>query len=135
MGLFPDSMLEGGQQLSLEVIASRLTYFQNQVKLLHWQTTVYAEHIALGSLYDKLSDFTDEIVEKIIGYSNNVRPKAFKIDPLKESVTSEQVVRNIVLFAHQLEEYAEANDMPDICNISQALSGDASQTLYLLSLS
>jgi len=71
-----------------------------------------------------------------MGYTGK-RVKAFKIDVLKDysGGMSNQVVRDLVTFAKDLEEFGEANNMPDIENIAQGLSGEASQTLYRLSLS
>ena len=42
--------------LTLETIASKLTYFQEQIHLLHWQTNSYAEHKTLGSLYEYIHE-------------------------------------------------------------------------------
>ena len=53
LSIFPDSMKPSKvatEGLTLETIASKLTYFQEQV--LHWQTNSYAEHKTLGSLYE-----------------------------------------------------------------------------------
>ena len=135
--LFPDEMMENkGSGLTLETIAGKLSYFYEQLHLLHFQTTSFAEHSALGTIYDKVGDLQDEIVEKIMGYTGK-RVRAYKIDALKDysSGMSNTVVRELVTFAKQLEEYAEANNMPDIENIAQSLSGEASQTLYRLTLS
>ena len=135
--LFPDEMMESkGSGLTLETIAGKLSYFYEQLHLLHFQTTSFAEHSALGTIYDKVGDLQDEIVEKIMGYTGK-RVRAYKIDALKDysSGMSNTVVRELVTFAKQLEEYAEANNMPDIENIAQSLSGEASQTLYRLTLS
>jgi len=136
--LFPEEMMENakGSALTAETIAGKLSYFYEQLHLLHWQTTSYAEHQALGIIYDKVGDLQDEIVEKIMGYTGK-RVKAFKIDVLKDysGGMSNQVVRDLVTFAKDLEEFGEANNMPDIENIAQGLSGEASQTLYRLSLS
>lgn len=135
--LFPDEMMESkGSGLTLETIAGKLSFFYEQIHLLHWQTTSYAEHQALGIIYDKVGDFQDEVVEKIMGYTGK-RVRAYKIDALKDYSTGmpNQVVKELVSFAKQLEEYAEANNMPDIENIAQSLSGEASQTLYRLTLS
>ena len=64
--LFPEEMLEAkSNSLTLETIAGRLSYFYEQLHLLHFQTTSYAEHQALGIIYDKVGDFQDEIIEKI----------------------------------------------------------------------
>jgi len=136
--LFPEEMMEskGSSSLTLETIAGKLSFFYEQLHLLHFQTTSFAEHEALGKIYDKVGDFQDEIVEKIMGYTGK-RVRAYKIDALKDYSNGmpNTVVRELVTFAKQLEEYAEANNMPDIENIAQSLSGEAAQTLYRLTLS
>lgn len=136
--LFPEEMMEskGSSSLTLETIAGKLSYFYEELHLLHFQTTSFAEHSALGTIYDKVGDFQDEIVEKIMGYTGK-RVRAYKIDALKDYTSGmpNQVVKELVKFAKDLEEYAEANNMPDIENIAQSLSGEASQTLYRLTLS
>jgi hypothetical protein len=136
--LFPDEMMEskGSSSLTLETIAGKLSYFHEELHLLHFQTTSFAEHSALGTIYDKVADLQDEIVEKIMGYTGK-RVKAYKIDALKDYTSGmpNQVVRELVTFAKQLQEFGEANNMPDIENIAQSLSGEAAQTLYRLTLS
>lgn len=135
--LFPDEMMENsGSGLTLETIAGKLSYFYEQLHLLHFQTTSFAEHEALGKIYDKVGDFQDEIVEKIMGYSGR-RIKAFKIDALKDHTSGmpNQVVRDLIKFAKDLQDFGEVNNMPDIENVAQSLSGEASQTLYRLTLS
>ena len=136
--LFPEEMMEskGSSSLTLETIAGKLSFYYEQLHLLHFQTTSFAEHSALGTIYDKVGDFQDEIVEKIMGYSGK-RIRAYKIDALKDYSAGmpNAVVKELVKFAKDLEEYAEANNMPDIENIAQSLSGEASQTLYRLTLS
>jgi len=135
--LFPEEMMENtGNSLTLETIAGKLSYFYEQLHLLHWQTSSFAEHEALGKIYDKVGDLQDEIVEKIMGYKG-AKVKAFKIDVLKDySIgASMQVVGDLITFAKQLEGYGEANNMPDIENIAQSLSGEAAQTKYRLTLS
>lgn len=136
--LFPEEMMEskGSSSLTLETIAGKLSYFYEELHLLHFQTTSFAEHSALGTIYDKVGDFQDEIVEKIMGYTGK-RVKAYKIDALKDYSTGMPniVVRELVKFANDLEEFGESNNMPDIENIAQSLSGEASQTLYRLTLS
>lgn len=135
--LFPEEMMENaGNSLTLETIGAKLSYFYEQLHLLHFQTTSYAEHQALGIIYDKVGDFQDEITEKIMGYSGR-RIKAYKIDALKDYSPGApvQTVKDLVSFAKALEEFGEANNMPDIENVAQSLSGEAAQTLYRLSLS
>ena len=129
--IFPKEM--GEVNLTLEQIASKLTYFHEQLHLLHWQTTSYAQHQALGGLYDYVHDFKDGVIEKLMGYMSK-RPSAYKIDALT-NCTAEQCVSDIISFASSLKMFAEKNKYHDISNLADSLSGEAAKTKYLLTLS
>lgn len=133
--LFPEDMISKGasSELSLESIAAKLTYFHEQLHLLHWQTTSYAQHKALGKLYEYVQDFKDGVVEKLMGYTGK-RPGAYKIDALT-NCTSVQCVSDLLSFASELKAYGEKNSFHDVCNLADALSGEAAKTKYLLTLS
>lgn len=134
--LFPDDMLSKASvssEMSLEGIAGKLTYFHEQLHLTHWQTTSYAEHQALGSLYDYVQDFKDDVIEKIMGYTGK-RPAPYKIEPLT-NCTGMQCTLDLLSFASQLKAYGEVNKFHDVCNLADALSGQAAKTKYLLTLS
>jgi DNA-binding ferritin-like protein len=130
--LFPQEMLSSGE-MSLESVASKLTYFHEQLHLLHWQTKSYAEHQALGGLYDYVHDFKDGVVEKLMGYTGK-RVGVFKIDALG-AASADAVVSELISFASSLRKYAEANGYNDISNLADSLSGEAAKTKYLLTLS
>jgi hypothetical protein len=130
--LFPDEMMKSGE-LNLETIAGKLTYFHEQLHLTHWQTTSYAEHKALGKLYEYVQDFKDGVIEKIMGYTGK-RPAPYKIEPLT-NCTGNECVSNLLSFASSLKSYGEANSYHDIANLADALSGEAAKTKYLLTLS
>ena len=119
--------------LTLESIAGKLTYFHEQIHLLHWQTTSYSQHIALGALYDFIQDFKDDIVEKIMGYTGK-RPTIFKIDSLIECEPL-SCVSDIMQFATDLKQYGDNNNYHDVGNLADTLSGEAAKTKYLLTLS
>lgn len=132
--IFPEDMIKGSSEaLTLETIAGKLTHFHEQLHLLHWQTTSYAEHQALGSLYDYVHDFKDGVIEKLMGYLGK-RPQAYKIEPLS-AATPMAVVENLCMFASDLKAYGEANKFHDISNLADSLSGEAAKTKYLLTLS
>ena len=135
LSIFPDSMKPSKvatEGLTLETIASKLTYFQEQIHLLHWQTNSYAEHKTLGSLYEYIQDFKDELIEKLMGYTGK-KPAAYRLEPLSTS-TSNVVVDELISFAKSLKEYGEMNCYQDVCNLSDSLSGEAAKTKYLLTL-
>ncbi len=131
--LFPEDMMAGPESLTVDTIAGKLTYFHEQLHLLHWQTTSYAEHQALGGLYDFVHDFKDGVVEKIMGYTGK-RPGVFKI-PALSSCTPESCVSDLLSFATQLKRYGDMNGFHDIGNLADTLSGEAAKTKYLLTLS
>ena len=130
--LFPDEMMKSGE-LNLETIDGKLTYFHEQLHLTHWQTTSYAEHKALGKLYEYVQDFKDDVIEKLMGYTGK-RPAPYKIEPLT-NCTGNECVSNLLSFASSLKSYAESNSYHDIANLADALSGEAAKTKYLLTLS
>jgi DNA-binding ferritin-like protein len=132
--LFPSDMLNSNAEMSLESIAAKLTYFQEQLHLLHWQTTSYAQHQALGGLYDYVHDFKDGVIEKLMGYMGK-RPKAPKMEPLSDSASASLVVSELMSFASSLKSFGESNSYHDISNLADALSGEAVKTKYLLTLS
>jgi hypothetical protein len=132
--LFPEEMMgDKGSSLTLESIAAKLTYFHEQLHLLHWQTTSYAQHKALGKLYEFVQDFKDDVIEKLMGYTGK-RPNAYKIEPLI-NCKPEQCVSDLMKFASSLKMYGEKNSFHDVCNLADALSGEAAKTKYLLTLS
>jgi hypothetical protein len=132
--LFPEDMMKSsGAEMTLESVAAKLTYFHEQLHLLHWQTQSYAEHQALGSLYDYVHDFKDGVIEKLMGYMGK-RPSIYKIDPLT-NCTAMSCVESLCNFASELKMYGERNSFHDICNLADSLSGEAAKTKYLLTLS
>ena len=135
LSIFPDIMNPSKvatEGLTLETIASKLTYFQEQIHLLHWQTNSYAEHKALGGLYEYIQDFKDDLIEKLMGYTGK-KPAVYKLEPLSTS-TSNVVVDELISFAKLLKEYGEMNCYQDVCNLSDSLSGEAAKSKYLLTL-
>lgn len=132
--LFPQEMLNSSSgEMTLESIAGKLTHFHEQLHLIHWQTSSYAEHQAVGGLYDYVHDFKDGVIEKLMGYTGK-RPSGYKIDPIGPA-TATAVVSELMGFASSLKSFAESNGYHDISNLADALSGEAAKTKYLLTLS
>jgi hypothetical protein len=132
--LFPQDMINSmSGELSPDIIANKLTYFHIQVQDLHWATRSHAEHEALGKLYELVFDTKDEVVEKIMGYSG-VRAKSGDVKGVRPYTIglSMQVATEIIMFAKQLQNYGSMNNMPDIENIAQSLSGETAKIKYLL---
>lgn len=132
--LFPEEMFSSGGELSIESVASKLLYFQEQIHLIHWRTQNNAEHRALGDLYEFIQDFRDEAVEKLMGYTGR-KVDQFKLDPISSTVGHDEIVDNLITYAHTLMIWARTNQYCDIENIAQSLSGKAARAKYLLTQS
>lgn len=120
--------------MTTEDIAGKLAFFHEQIHLIHWETRGYAEHVALGSFYEFIQDFKDDVVEKLMGYSGK-RIKSLKIDSIKSGADAMDVVDQVVKFAEELMSWADSNKYLDVSNMAQDLSGKAAKTKYLLTLS
>ena len=132
--IFPESMISSsGGELTLESVAGKLLYFHEQLHLIHWQTSIYAEHMSTGSLYDYVHDFKDGLMEKLMGYTGR-KPSVYRVEPLTQA-TSQAVASEMSMFADSLKRYGESNGYHDVCNLADEFSGEVAKFKYLLTLS
>lgn len=133
--LFPEDMMSksNGGGMTLESIASKLITMELQLQLVHWQTSSYAEHKAVGGLYEYLQGFRDGVTEKLMGYTNR-KPSSLSVGAIG-TMSAMSICMDICTFASSLKNYAETNNYMDIGNMADELSGEASKTKYLLTLS
>ena len=131
--LFPN---KSSDALTAESIAETFSYIHEQSHLLHLQTLSFTEHKCLDTIYSEIVDIKDDVLERMQGYLGK-RIKAYKIRPLSDYSpnSSNLLVAEIISFAKSLEEFASSNNMPDIENIAQSLSGLGAKSKYLLTLS
>ena len=60
--------------------ASTLLGFVMQIQVLHWMTTSYAQHEALGELYSGIFGLTDKFVEAYMGkYGRDMPPSSASV--------------------------------------------------------
>lgn len=132
--IFPEEMLNSSQEaMTLESIAAKFDYFFSQFHLLHLRTSSYAEHMALN-LWQDMPDDKDEFLEKLSGYTGR-KLRSYKFLPIVDNVIASNVVQDLKSFAKDLKSYADSNGYQDIANLADTLSGKASKTLFLLTLS
>ena len=103
----------------------------NQVRVLHWGTSSYSEHVALGDLYDAISDATDKIAEALMG----AQGKRFPLKGTLELVDyAEGMPASYV--AGIADGLKSLKGLPtDILNMRDDLLGTVHKTIYLLTLS
>jgi hypothetical protein len=64
----------------MNLITKFLT-LHNQLKVYHWQTDSYAQHLAFGGAYNEFTDLIDTFIEEFMGqYSRIMNKDGFKVE-------------------------------------------------------
>ena len=116
-------------------------YYQNLIKIFHWQTKNYAQHVASDQLYTTLLTLIDQWVEVYQG--------KYSILTFKDDNKFNVPLRNMDLddfklhlnqfkefLMNQIPKYLEDNEMQntDLLNIRDEMLAITNKTLYLLKL-
>jgi hypothetical protein len=118
------------------MFVSKLLTLHSQIRIFHWQTKSYAEHQALGGLYDSLDDLIDTFAEIYFGKYGRIRTDTtFDISLANyEPATPLEVVDNAILYLTvELPKGLQSSDT-DLLNIRDEMLGLLNQTKYLLTL-
>lgn len=119
------------------MIVTNLLTLHNQLKIHHWQTKSYAEHQALGTAYDALTEQIDEFVETFMGKYGRIESRdGFKIELGNYSNinTIDFVDKYIEYLVKELPTDLEESDT-DLLNIRDEMLGVLNKLKYLLTLS
>jgi len=116
-------------------LATKLLEFRNQIVVLQWQTDSYAQHKALGGLYESLDDSIDELVETFAGINGKEaihESFVFSADNLGESGTEPVAVLNrfVSFLSGDLSKLFAGNT--DLLNMRDSILGEVNHALYLL---
>jgi len=120
----------------MNIITKFLTY-QNQIKILHWQTVSYSEHKTLNKLYESLSENVDEFVETFMGkYGRVMAQTNFNLTLQNySSLTPMDLMNQMVAYlTNELPTMLDAKKDTDLLNIRDTILGNVNQTKYLLTL-
>jgi hypothetical protein len=114
---------------------------QAQLKLLHWQTLSYAEHKALGKLYDTLEGMGDNLVEVIMGKYGRPRlddaTRSFQIENYKNPETPDVLPFLDHLFSvyqTQVKGVFDPQKDSEIINLIDGILETVDKTKYLITL-
>lgn len=124
-------------KLTPELIRDKLFYFRDAAHLFHQETKGGWEHDALGKLYEGITEFEDDIPEKIMGYMGGKRLGKLAKISLPEYVDhndSVDLAKELIEFSYELYEWAGEKKFCDIENLAQSLSGLGAKAIYRLSL-
>jgi hypothetical protein len=116
-------------------ITFQFLYVINQMKIYHWQTKVYARHIASDTLIQSLLEKTDKFLETMQGSENKrilLNSKNSSIQLKNESDTS--ILKVLKSFKEWLEYKLPGyltEENSDLMNIRDDILGDVNKTIYL----
>ncbi len=117
-----------------EVVAGLQELF-NQVKYFHWQTKSFAQHEALGKVFEDLEDLIDEFVEVAMGKygrpsTKNQNFEMFDYDDIDITDWASGVVDLLISYNDILDE----NEDSDLLNIRDEMMATLNKLKYLLTL-
>lgn len=111
-------------------------HLRNQIKLYHWQTRVYARHIATDQILEKLEKNIDSFVEIYIGKYGRPRVTGdnaiIHLHNLTEAGAS-KLVKGGIKYLQGLSKSLHDADT-DLINLRDEMIADLNQLLYLFTL-
>ena len=109
--------------------------FSNALKFFHWQTKIYAKHIALGELFGDITDLVDEFTETAMGKYGRVDVEGLSYDFV--NISDKNVltaIDDMIEKAINLTDVLDARKDTDLLNLRDELMGKCNRTKYLLTL-
>jgi hypothetical protein len=118
-------------------IAMIFLSFRDQLKIYHWQTSVYARHVAADKLFDALEDQIDRFMEVLQGTRNLRIQLTAKSGNVKYSNQSDDDANAILLsFKNWLSTVLPnmlEDTNTDLLNIRDEMLASVNNTIYLYS--
>ena len=115
-------------------LATAFLSMLNTVKLYHWKTTSYAQHVATDELYLKLNKHIDKFMEVYLGKEESRIKKMRKHLTLTHPKTIEDM--KIKLYGYRdylvdMNKVLDPNKDTDLLNVRDEILADINQVLYL----
>ena len=121
-------------------VAIKLLELQNQIKILHWQTTSHSEHKALDKIFDLLGVHIDRWVETFMGKYGRIQLSkkgeslVLKNQREEENSTIKYLQDGIDAIRLLREKYFNRSEDSELSNIFDEIFADLNRTSYLLTL-
>jgi len=122
----------------MKKIILKTLQLQAQMRILHWQTTSYAEHNAFGGFYDAADDLIDTLIEAIQGKYGRIMLGG--IDSIPVSDYSNLKINMFIIdmesfFTFEIFQCGiDKNADAEIDNILHEIRGEIDKLKYLLTL-
>lgn len=118
----------------MEKIVDHFITYQQQFRILHWQTKSYARHKAYGDFYDSFGDLMDEFIETHMGKYGRIKTGG-KIELSNmQDVQIKDYLEELEQFLIELSEHYDSTKDSDLLNIRDEMLGGVNKLKYLLTL-
>jgi hypothetical protein len=111
---------------------------RDQIKLYHWQTRIYARHIATDKILETLEKSIDSFVEIYIGKYGRPKITGKNAEITLHNLSEPGVIRvinaSIKYLQGTLTKSLKAAADSDLINIRDEMIGELNQLLYLFTL-
>lgn len=117
-------------------ILKKLIEFQNQIRILHWQTQSFARHKAYGEVYTELNELLDDFIEAYQGKYNRIEFGGETQITLKDSNAFDLnsfISEFLSVLIKEVPDELEDSDT-DLFNIRDEMLALTHKLKYLLSL-
>jgi len=103
---------------------------QLRIRMYHWTTKIYNQHVVSGKLYEKIDSLIDKFIETYSG------ERKFKFTPVQLSVTDNELMTHLNQFKQYLMGDLELliGKNNDLKNIRDDILGELNRAIYLLNL-
>ena len=130
------SSKERGMHLTKNNVASFFLSLLDKIKMYHWNTKHYSQHIATDGLYTKLSEIVDKFVEIYMGGNHKYNLTHF-IDltdgAIKNTHPFVRYLEKVKQVLSNMEKIKELNKN-DLLSLRDDMLVEINQTLYLFTL-
>lgn len=119
------------------MIITKLLTLVNQLKIYHWQTKSYAQHIAFEKIYNSLSELIDDYIEIFIGKNGTIQSKEgfnFKLNNIDNSNISSFIDDYCSFFTTEFVKNLNKDTDTDLFNIRDEMLAQLNKLKYLLTL-
>ena len=108
---------------------------QAQLKLLHWQTTLYAQHKAFRKTYESLDALIDDFIEVHQGKYGRVKidGESIQLSNISEIKLGE-FLETICSYLMNLKDYLSESGDTDLLNLKDEMLAAINKLKYLLTL-
>ena len=115
----------------------KIMNFQQQMRILHWQTTSFARHNAYGGIYDTIDDLLDKFAEVCMGKYGRIELNdeisELKLKNMKDLSINSYLNEFCDFLIDLTGEFDDEKDT-DVLNIRDEVLAEVNKLKYLLTL-